>query len=64
MNQVSAIAQEISKKIKEEKNKFEQTNININKKEEEKPKNKNPKYEMLKVEFEPPEIETYQFIKE
>ena len=70
LNQVRAIAQEISKKINEEgKNKIEQ-NKNINnikkekEKEKEKPLKKYPKLDLLKVEFEPPEIETCQFTKE
>ena len=62
INQLNKINQETPKKAKEEdKKKLDTINFNNNK-EQSKPKKSKP--EMLKIEFNPPEIETCQFTKE
>ena len=62
INQLNKINQETPKKAKEEdKKKLDSINFNNNK-EQSKPKKSKP--EMLKIEFNPPEIETCQFTKE
>ena len=65
INQVSAIAQEIEKKLQEERNnKIEQKNISIPDKKEKEKEKRYPNNEILNLEFEPPEIEAGQFTKE